>query len=171
MKKRSGIIIIMAVCVVGFIGQLAASGATTNSVWDVTSISTLSAGKTKIIATNPATAVFLSDGTCSLLVGTNTFGASYTNTTRLLTLHFSVDQTAALESNAVDFVTAIVPGAAITLKSAKFSKIPLKLGVPVKATETISGLGSEVISGKLRKKGFKFITAWTSWVLSSGVAF
>jgi hypothetical protein len=173
MKKHYGIVFIMAACVVGFIGQLAASGATTNSVWDVTAVATLKAGKLKAVETNAATAVFLSDGTCSILVGSDEFDGTYTNTTRALKITFSPAGVAALESNAFDFATSQVPsGITITIKSAsKLPSIQLKSGVPVKATERISGKGSETVGRRTASKSFTDTDLLINWTLSSGTTF
>jgi hypothetical protein len=163
----------MAGCLAGFIGQLAAFGATTNSVWDVTSISTFKAGKTKVIETNAATAMFLSDGTCSLKIGTNEFAGAYTNTTKKLTLTLGAGGLGAMKTNALELIQAQVPSATLTVKSVKFSsKIKLSTnGVPVKATSTVSGKGCEFIGGKNRCKGFSLKTLWADWTLSSGTNF
>ena len=173
MKKHSRVVLFMAVCLAGFIGQLAAVGATTNSVWDLTSISSFKAGKIKVAETNAASAVFLSDGTCSLLVGANEFAGSYTNNTKQVTLTLGAGGLTALKSNVVDLIQAQVgSGVTITVKSVKFSKIKLsKTGVPVLATDTVSGKGSETIGGKVKSKSFSLKTLWTDWTLSSGTHF
>jgi hypothetical protein len=173
MKKHSRVVFFTAVCLAGFIGQLAAFGATTNSVWGLTSISSFKAGKIKVVQTNAASAVFLSDGTCSLLIGTNQFAGAYTNNTKQVTLTLGTGGLASLKSNAVDLIKAHVgSGVTITVKSVKFSKIKLsKTGEPVVATDTVSGKGSETIGGKVRSKSFSLKTLWTDWTLTSGVDF
>jgi hypothetical protein len=173
MKKRSRIIFVMAACLAGFIGQSPARAATTNSVWDVTAVSTLKAGKIKDVATNAATAVFLSDGTCSILVGSDEFDGTYTNTTRTLKITFSPGGVAALESNAFDFATSLVPsGITITIKNiSKLPSIQLKNGVPVKATERISGKGSETVRGRTASRSFTVTDLLIAWTLSSGTNF
>ena len=45
MKKQSRVVLFTAVCLVGFIGQISAFGASTNSVWDLTSISVFKVAK------------------------------------------------------------------------------------------------------------------------------
>ena len=172
MKKHSLVVFFTAACLTGFMGQLAAVGQTTNSAWNVTAINTLSAGKIKDAGTNSATAVFLSDGTFSVLVGTNEFGGTYTNTTKSLTVTFNAGAVTGLESNAVDFIAARVPaGVTLSIKSSKFSKIQVKNGVPVKVSDKISGKGSETVGGKTRSKSFTFTYLLTDWVLSSGANF
>jgi len=173
MKKHSGVVFIVAASLVGFIGQLAASGATTNSVWDVTAVSTLKAPKLKVIETNAATAVFLSDGTCSITVGSDEFDGTYTNTTRSLKITFSPGGVSALESNAFNFATSQVPsGITITIKSAsKLPSIQLKDGVPVKATERISGKGSETVRGRTASRSFTVTDLLIDWTFSSGTSF
>lgn len=173
MKKHSRVVFIMAACLAGFIGQLAAFGATTNSVWDVTSISSFKAGTIHVVVTNAATAVFVSDGTCSLKIGTNQFAGAYTNTTKKLTLTLGAGGQAALKTNALNLIQAHVPSATLTVKSVKFSpNIKLSTnGVPVKATDTVSGKGCETIGGKNKCKGFSLKTLWTDWTLSSGTDF
>jgi hypothetical protein len=172
MRKHSRVVFFVAACLAGFMGQLAAFGATTNSVWAVTSISTFRAGKIHVVETNAAHAVFLSDGTCSLLLGTNEFAGAYTNTTRKVTLTLGAGGVAALRSNAVALIQAQVPAATITVKSVKFNKnITLKSGVPVKATDTVGGKGCETFGTKTRCKSFTLKTLWTNWTLSSGADF
>jgi hypothetical protein len=174
MKKHSRIVFFTAACLAGFIGQLAAFGATTNSVWDLTSISTFKAGKINVVETNPATAVFLSDGTASLLVGTNQFAGTYTNTTKQLTLTPGAGGLAGIASNAVALINAAIddPAITITAKSVKFnSKIKLsKTGVPVSTTDTVSGKGSETVKGKVKSKSFTLKTLWKDWTWSSGTS-
>jgi hypothetical protein len=174
MKKQSWVVFVMAVCLAGFIGQ-AAFGATPVSTWSLSAVSLFSAGKIKDVVTNTATAVFLSDGTASLLVGTNTFAAAYTNNTKQLTLTLTAGGLAALKSNAVDLIQGAIndPAVTITVKSVKFSsKIKLsKTGVPVSTTDTVSGKGSVTVSGKTKSKSFTLKTLWTNWVLTSGVDF
>ncbi len=174
MKKHSRVVLFTAVCLAGFIGQVAAFGATTNSVWDLTSISSFSAGKIKVVETNAATAMFLSDGTCGLLIGTNRFAGTYTNNTKQVTLTLGGGGQAALASNAVALIQAQVsPGVTITVKSVKFSsKIKLSTtGVPVLATDTVSGKGCETVGNKTKCKSFKLKTLWKNWTLSSGTDF
>jgi len=173
MKRHSRIIFVMATCLAGFIGQLAAGGATTNSVWDLTAVSTLKAGKIKDASTNAATAVFLSDGTCSILVGSDEFDGTYTNTTRSLKITFSAGGVAALASNAFDFATSLVPsGITISIKSiSKLPSIQLKNGIPVKATERISGKGSATVRGRTASKSFTVTDLLINWTLSSGTIF
>jgi hypothetical protein len=173
MKKHFGIVFIMAACVVGFIGQLAAFGANTNSVWDVTAISTLKAPKLKVIETNAATAVFLDDGTCAIVVGSDEFDGTYTNTSRTLKMAFTPGGVVALESNAFDFATAQVPPEiTVTItKTAKLPSIQLKDGVPVKLTAKVSGKGSAVVRGRTASRNFTVTDLLVNWTLSSGLAF
>jgi len=171
--KKLTRVVFLATCLAGFIGQLAAFGATTNSAWNVTSISLFSAGKIKVLETNAASAVFLSDGTCSLLIGTNTFAGTYTNNTKQLTLILGAGGVAALKTNALNLIQPQVPSATLTVKSVKFSsKIKLSTnGVPVSATDTVSGKGCETIGGKTKCKSFKLKTLWTNWILTAGEDF
>lgn len=175
MKKHTRVVCFMAACLVGFMGQLAAFGATTNSVWSLTSISTFKLSKINVAQTNPVTAVFLSDGTASLNFGTNDFAATYTNTTKQLTLTPGAGGVAGLASNAVDLVSAAIndPAVVLTIKSVKItSKIKLsKTGVPEKSTDTVSGKGSLTVGTKTKSKSFTVKTLWTNWVLSSGTVF
>jgi hypothetical protein len=173
MKRHTRVIFFMAACLAGFIGQSPARAANTNSVWDVTAVTTLKAGKIKDVVTNAATAVFLSDGTCSIVVGSDEFDGTYTNTTRSLKITFSPGGVAALESNAFDFATSLVPsGITISIKSAsKLSPIQLKNGVPVKATERISGKGSAIVRGRTASRSFTVTDLLIDWTLSSGTAF
>ena len=170
MKKHSRIIFVMAACLAGFIGQSGALAASTNSVWSLNAVSSLSAGKIKDAETNAATATFLSDGTFGLLVGSSTLNGTYTNTTKSLTMTFSTNSVVALESNAYDFVTSLVPSEiTITIsKIGKLSKIQLKDGVPVKATAKISGKGSETVSGKTKSKSFSVTDLLIDWTVVSG---
>ena len=167
MKKHSRVVFFTAVCLAGFIGQLAAFGATTNSVWGLSAISSFKAGKINVVRTNAATAVFLSDGTCSLLIGTNEFTGAYTVKKTQVTLTPSAGGLAAVKSNALELIQAQVPSATLTVKSVKFSKIKLTNGVPAKASDTVSGKGCE----GTKCKGFKLKTLWTNWTLTSGTNF
>jgi hypothetical protein len=173
MRKHSRVIFFVVACLAGFMGQLAAFGATTNSVWNLTSVSTFRAGKIHVARTNAASAVFLSDGTCGLLIGADEFGGTYTNNTRQLKLTLGTGGVAALKSNAVVLIQAQVPsGVTITVKSVKFNKnITLKNGVPVKATDTISGKGCETVGTRTKCKSFSLKTLWTNWTLTSGTDF
>jgi hypothetical protein len=173
MKGHSRVVFFVAACLAGFMGPLAAFGATTNSVWNLTSISSFKAGKIKVVETNSASAVFLSDGTCGLLIGADEFGGTYTNNTRQLKVILGAGGLATLKSNAVVLIQAQVPsGVTITVKSVKFNKnITLtKAGVPVKATDTISGKGCETVGTKTRCKSFSLKTLWTDWTWSSGTS-
>jgi hypothetical protein len=170
MKKHSLVRFFMAACLAGFMGQLAAFGQTTNSVWNVNAVSALSAGKIKDTQSNSATAVFLSNGSCSFSIGSREIDGTYTNTTKSLAITLSTNGVAALESNAYDFVTSLVPsGVTISIKSSKFpTKIALKDGIPVKAEDKISGKGSEVVKGKTKSKSFTVTDLLIDWSLSSG---
>ena len=170
MKRHSEIILITAACLAGFIGQLSALGQSTNSAWNLTAVSSLSAGKIKDTQSNSATAVFLSDGTCLFSIGSSSIDGTYTNTTKSLAITLSANGVAAVESNAFDFVTSVVPsGVTISIKGSKFStKIALKNGVPVKAEDKISGKGSEVVRGKTRSKSFTVTDLLIDWTVISG---
>lgn len=116
--------------------------------------------------------MFLSDGTASLTVGTNTYTGTYTTTKSSVVLTLDAGSMTSLEIATSDFVLSnIPPGITVTVKSAKFSKITLKNGVPTKGTVTISGTGSETVGGKTKTKSFKVKTVWTDWTLSSGTNF
>src|ERR1019366_10216423 len=116
MKNQSRVIFFVAVCLAGFIGQLAAFGQTTKSVWNVTTVSTFKAGKINVVETNLVAAVFLSDGTCNVLIGTNQFSGTYTNNTKQLTLTPSAGGVAALKSLALSLIQAQVPAATLSVK-------------------------------------------------------
>jgi hypothetical protein len=174
MKKYSRVVVaVAAACLMGVTGQLNAFGATTNSVWSLTSLSSFSAGSLHFTETNPATAVFLSDGTCSLLVGANAISGNYTSNTKQVTLTLTADGLVALETNAVEIVqTRVPPEVSLKIKSGKFSsKIALKNGVPVSTTDTVSGTGSETEGSKTKSKNFSLKTLWTDWTLTSGANF
>ena len=172
MRKHSRVVFFMAACLAGFIGQLAALGANTNSAWDLTSISLFKVAKINVVETNSATAVFLDDGTCSLLIGTNEFAGTYTNTTKQVTLLLGAGGLTALKSNAVDLIQAnIPPGINVAVQSVKFAKIKLSNGVPVLETDTVKGKLSETVGSKTRSKGFSLKTLWTDWTLSAGSNF
>jgi len=172
MKKHALVKFFMAACLAGFMGQLAAVGQTTNSAWSVTAVTELKAGKIKDLSTNSVTAVFLSDGTFNLTAGTNVFDGTYTNTTKALTVTFSTNSVAALDSNVVDFIhNEVSTDIVVSIKSSKFSKIKLKNGAPVSVSDKISGKGTLVIEGKTKSESFSFSTLWTAWTLSSGTNF
>lgn len=164
----------MAACLAGFIGQSVAFGATTNSVWDLTAVSVFKVAKINVAKTNSVTAVFLSDGNCSLLLGTNEYAGTYTAKKSQVTLLLGNGGLGTLKSDAVTLIQDAINDSAITVtvKSLKFSKITLKNGVPVKATDTISGtLCGTTSKGKVKCKGFSLNTLWTNWTLSSGTNF
>jgi len=172
MRKQSRIILFMAACVAGLMGQVAAFGANTNSVWDLNSINLLKVSKLNAVETNAGTAVFLDDGTFSVTVGTNEFDGTYTNNTKQLTMTLGADSVAGLESNMVDFVVNaadLPPEITITVKSLKVSKIKLsKTGVPEVLTTTLSATASETEGNKTRKKSFSTKSLLTDWVNVSG---
>ena len=173
MKKHSRVSFLTALCLAGFIGQWTAFGASTNSVWDVTSISAFKAGKIHAVRTNSAVAVIFTDGTASVQVGGGEFDGNYTNNTKKLTLTIGAGGLAALKNEALALIQAQVPSATLTVKKVKFTpKIKLSTtGVPVKATDTVTGKGCEVIAGKNRCKSFTLKTLWTNWTLVSGTDF
>ncbi len=116
--------------------------------------------------------MFLSDGTCGIVVGSDEFDGTYTNTSRTLKITLSPDGLAALGSNAFDFATSVVPGG-ITIsikKVGKLSSIQLKNGVPVKATERISGKGSETVRGRTASRSFTVTDLLVDWTFSSGTS-
>lgn len=171
MKKHSPVIFVMAACLAGFIAQSSAFAQTTNSVWGVSVVSTLSVDK-EAATTDPATVTFLSDGTFGVLVGSTELDGTYTNTTKSLTLTFSTNSVASLESNVVDVISSDVsPEVVVTFKSAKLSKISIKDGVPVKATDKISGKGSLTEGTKTRSKSFSFTYLFTDWTNTFGTTF
>ncbi len=179
MKKHTRVVFFTAVCLAGFIGQVAAFGQTTNSVWNLDLVATFTAGKFKTVETNSATAAFLSDGTASLIHGTNEYSGTYTNTTKQLTLTLGTNGLAALKADATALIDAAIDDTniTITVKSVKFSdKIKLtSTGVPESTKATISGKGSETVTvkGKTKtvSKSFKLTLLFTDWVLSSGSDF
>ncbi|HTS19013.1 MAG TPA: hypothetical protein VMP11_15675 [Verrucomicrobiae bacterium] len=174
MKQRLWVVICVAACLTGLFGQMAALGATTNSTWSLTAISLFKVASLKVDKTNSVTAVFLSDGTCSLLMGTNEYAGSYTTTKNSVVLTPTAGGKAAIESDAVALIKAAIddPAVTITASSLKFSKITLsKAGVPVKITDTIKGKGSATVKGKVKSKSFTLTTAWIDWTLTSGTNF
>ncbi len=179
MTKRSRIVVFLATCLAGFMTQVAAFGQTTNSVWDLDLVATFKAGKFNTNETTSATAVFLSDGTASLIHGTNEYSGTYTNTTKQLTLTLGTNGLAALKADAVSLIDSAIDDTniTITVKSVKFSdKIKLtSTGVPESTKATISGKGSEtgIVKGKTKtvSKSFKLTLLFTDWTLSSGSDF
>jgi hypothetical protein len=166
MKKSPWIVFCAAVIFAGLSGQMTAFGASTNAVYSLTSESLFKVGKLKVDKSNSATAVFLSDGTCSLNVGTNVFSGTYAvaKNGKQATLTPDANGLAAIKSNVVDLIIGQVPvGVTISVKSVKFSKIILKKGA-LFAMDTVSGKGCE---GK-KCRGFSLKTLWTGWTLVSG---
>ena len=161
----------------GLIGQVAAYGADTNAAYDVTAIQLLSAGKAKVVQTNAATAVFLSDGTFIVTIQTDEVTGSYTAKGSSVKLNLDANGTTALESNAVDFGQSLVPtNVTVIATSAKFSSIKLtKAGAPVSTKDSVKGKASETLTvkGKTKtvKKSFTVSTLWTDWTLTSGTNF
>ena len=167
MKKSSWIVSCLAVLLAG---QIAASAASTNAVYSVTADSAFKAGKIKVTQSNTATALFYSDGTCELVVAGFTLTGTYeTSTNGKQIILTDTTNKAALESSIAALIADQAPGATITVKNVKWSKITLNktTGIPTKATDTVSGTGSR--GGK--SKSFTLKTLWTGWSLSSGTAF
>jgi hypothetical protein len=174
MKKHSVVSLLAAGCLAGLIGQLAAVGATTNSTWDVSSISTLKAGKIHGVVTNTASVVFLSDGTASLLFKGHEYDGTYTNNTKQLTFTLGTNSIATVKSDLTALVQPYAPpGVTATVTGVKFSpKIKLSMtGVPGAFKDTAKGKGCETVGSKTKCKSFSLTTLWTNWVLSSGTPF
>lgn len=179
MKKHLRVVSVMAVCIAGFMTQVAAFGASTNSVWNLDFVATFKAGKIDRVETNSGTAMFLSDGTASLLHGTNEYSGTYTSTTKQVTLTLGTNGLAALKADATALIDAAIddPAITITVKSVKFSnKIKLSsTGVPESTKATIGGTGSETVTvkGKTKtaSKSFKLTILFTDWTLVSGSDF
>ena len=166
MKKSPWIVFCVAVLFAGLSWQMTAFGASTNAVYSLTSESVFKVGKLKVDQSHAATAVFLSDGTCSLNVGTNVFSGTYavSKSGKQATLTPDVNGLAAIKSNVVALISAQVSaGVTISVKSVKFSKIVRKKGA-LFAMDTVSGKGCE---GK-KCRGFSLKTQWTNWTLVSG---
>ncbi|MGD0061615.1 MAG: hypothetical protein ABSD58_19580 [Verrucomicrobiia bacterium] len=174
MKKHFRVVSVMAVCIAGFIGQLSASGASTNSVWDLTSISVFKVAKITKDLTNSASALFFSDGTCALQVGTNSFTGNYTvaKKGKSITLTPDTGGEAAIGNYIDSAIESYDSSVTATAKSGKFSKITLsKTGLPLKATDTVSGKITYTNGkGKLVSKSFSVNTLWTDWTWSSGTS-
>jgi len=170
MRKSPRIVFCLASFIAVLIGQMTALGATTNAVYDVTSISMFKVGKLHVTVTNAATSAFLSDGTCDLDLGSYHFTGDYAVTPngKQVALTLDTDGKAALESNVVDLIESYASGATVSVTGARVSKISIKSGAPFKATDTVRGKLSETVGGRLRKRGFSLKTLWTDWELVSG---
>jgi hypothetical protein len=168
MKKSSWIVCCLAVL---FAGQIAASAASTNAVYSLTSDSVFKAGKINVTQSHPATALFYSDGTCELDVLGFTFTGTYAKSKngKQVVLTDTTNK-AVLESSIAALIAEQAPGATITVKSVKWSKITLDktTGAPTKATDTASGKGCETFGSKTKCKSFALKTTWTNWTLISG---
>ena len=169
MQKHSRVVFFMAACLAGFIGQMTAFGQTTNSVWDGSSISTFKAGKVHLAITNPVTAVFMSDGTASILYNGDVYAGTYTNTTKLLKFNLGDVGIATLKTDVAALLESEDPSVTWTVKSVKFSpKIKLSTtGVLETLTDTVTGKGCE----GTKCKSFSLKTLWTDWTLVSGSNF
>jgi hypothetical protein len=168
MKKSSRVVVCLAAL---FASQLAAFAASTNAEYSLTSISTFKVSKYKFAETNSATALFFSDGTAALHIGSYVFSGTWTNKNgKQVTLSPDASGMAAMSNEVVALISAQVPAATITVKMpVKFSKIKLsKAGAPILATDTVRGKGSETIGTKTYTKGFSLKTLWTNWTLVSG---
>ena len=170
MKKSPWIVCTVAVLFAGMSAQISAFGATTNAVYNLTSESIFKVSKYKVDESHSAAAVFLSDGTCSLLVGGSEFTGTYTVKKNQVVLSPDVNGLAAMESNVVSLISSQIPEVSVSVKRIKFSKISIKNGVPTKATDSVTGKLSATVNGKLRSKGFSLKTLWTNWTLVSGTA-
>ena len=177
MTIRSKGVLYMVAGLAGLLGQVTAFGASTNAAYDVTAIQLLSAGRAKIVQTNSATAVFLSDGTFSLTISSNDVTGSYTAKGSSVKLILDANGTTALESNAIELAQSLVPtNVVITASSAKISALKLtKAGAPVSTKDSVKGKGSETLTvkGKTKtvSKSFTVGTVWTDWVLTAGANF
>ena len=164
MKKSSWIVSCLAVLLAG---QIAASAASTNAVYTVTADSAFRAGKIKANPSYTATVLFYSDGTCELVVAGFTLTGTYeTSTNGKQIILTDTTNKAALESSIAALIADQAPGATITVKNVKWSKITLNktTGAPTQATDTVSGKGCE---GK-HCRSFTLKTLWTNWTLISG---
>lgn len=169
MKKSPWIVFCLTVVVAGLLGQMSAFGQTTNAVYSLTSAYTFKVSKYKVTQTDSATAVFLSDGTCDLLVAGYVFSGTYTvsKSGKQVVLIPDTNGLAAMASNVVSLISSEIPGVSVSVKRVKFSKIAIKKGV-LQATDSISGKLSATVNGKLKSKGFSLKTLWTNWTLVSG---
>jgi hypothetical protein len=171
MKRSPWIVFCLALSVAGLIGQTTAFAATTNAVYDITSISTAAVGKHHVVVTNSATAVFLSDSNCVLIVGSYDFTGTYAvgKNNKQVTLTRDAAGWLAMSNNVVNIIEPYLPGGvSISLTRGKASKITIKDGAPSKATDSIRGKLSETVKGKVKSKGLTLKTLWTDWVLVSG---
>jgi hypothetical protein len=170
MKKSPCLVLCLAAL---FAGQLAAYAASTNSEYNLTSVSVFKVSKLKVAETNSATAFFFNDGTAALHVGSYVFSGTWTNKNgKQVTLTPDASGLTAISNNVVALINAQIPEATISVKMpVKFSKIKLnKAGAPILATDTVKGKGSETIAGRLRSKSFSLKTSWIDWEWVSGTS-
>jgi hypothetical protein len=167
MKKSSWVAFCLASLLVS---QVVASAASTNAVYSVSINSAFKAGNIRASQSNTGTATFFSDGTANLTILGYTVSGAYAvaKNGRSVTLTDNTDKSV-IASNLAAYIESQAPGVTITVKSSKFSKITIgKDGVPVKATDTVTGKGSLTFDGKTRSRGFTLKSLVTSWKLLSG---
>ena len=149
MKKRSPVVFFMAVCLAGFIGQLAAFGQTTTAVYAVDATISYKVGKTTgSLGSVSGTAVFLSDGSFSLIGGATNglhFAGTYSvaKNGKTAKVTSSKSETATMESYIASLIETDLSGVTATVKSLKWSKLSLSDGAPVSATVKGGGKGCE----------------------------
>jgi hypothetical protein len=172
MKRSSWIVLCLALALVAFVGQMTASGQTTNAFYSLTSESSVTAGKKHLAETNSWDAVFLSDGTCSLSLvdSTNTVSGNYlvAKNGKSVTITPGAGGVKAVENEVISEIESADPSLTVTVSSVKLSKISLdKSGKPVLAGLAVNG---KVSNGK-KTKSFSLKTAWVDWTLVSGSNF
>ncbi|HVM61684.1 MAG TPA: hypothetical protein VMV72_12550 [Verrucomicrobiae bacterium] len=173
MTKRSWVVFCLAAGLAGWMGQVAAFGASTNAAYDVTATSVLSVAGHKLSQTESATIAFLSDNTFTGVLGTNVFTGTYTASKSGVALILDTNGVGGIENDANDWLSSEFPGVTLTYSSAKFTKMTLAKtsGLPAKLSDTIKGKGSETVGGKTRSKGFSIKTSWAGWTLTAGTNF
>ena len=168
-NKSLWIVFCLALSAAGLIGQMTTFGADTNATYTITANWVFKVGKIHESGSHTVTAVFLSDNTCSMTLGLGTFSGDYTERKNGVKLTFGDETKAAIVSNAVAVIEPYLPaGVTAKGKNVKFSKIKLKDGAPVKASDVVTGKLSETVRGKVQSRPFTLKTVWTDWVLTSG---
>ena len=166
MKKSVWTVVCLAALLVG----RTTLGATTNAMYTVNAESTFKVGSMHFDIPTTATAVFLSDGTCSLNVAGFAFTANYalSKNGKQILLIPDANGLAAIESNVVSMVQSYDSGFTVSVKHIKFSRLLIKNGTLSLVTDGVSGKLSSYVASKLKVKGFTLKTTWSGWTLIGG---
>ena len=184
MKKSSWIVFCLTAFLAGGSWQTTAFGSDTDTVYNVASLDTFSAGglghysaESSDTCTFSYSGSFSGGGTFDLYDGKYHFTGTYTLTKngKQIALVLDTSGQAAVESNSVDIIQELaadygvtLEDLSVTIQSIKLSTLSIKDGVPYKETSTIHGKASAIVGGKQKTKSFSHKAVKTNWELISG---